>query len=46
MLVHDGNAEFPYKDPFVRVIKNAFDVMLRNRAGHSQRSRFADGPPP
>ncbi len=46
MLVHDGNAEFPYKDPFVRVIKNAFDVMLRDRAGRSQHSRFADGPPP
>src|SRR5260370_15491540 len=46
MLVHDGNAEFPYKDSSVRVIKNAFDVMLRDRAGRSQHSRFADGPPP
>ena len=36
MLVHDGNAEFPYKDPFVRVIKTAFDAMLRNRAGRGQ----------
>src|ERR1700726_3854453 len=33
MLVHDDNVEFPYKDPFVRVIKTAFDAMLRNRAG-------------
>jgi tetratricopeptide (TPR) repeat protein len=32
MLVHDDNAEFPYKDPFVRVIKTAFNAMLRNRA--------------
>jgi tetratricopeptide (TPR) repeat protein len=36
MLVHDGNVEFPYKDPFVRVIKTAFDAMLRNRAGCGQ----------
>jgi tetratricopeptide (TPR) repeat protein len=35
MLVHDDNAEFRYKDPFVRVIKNAFEAMLRNRAGRS-----------
>jgi tetratricopeptide (TPR) repeat protein len=33
MLVHDDNVEFPYKDPFVRLIKTAFDAMLRNRAG-------------
>jgi glutathione synthase/RimK-type ligase-like ATP-grasp enzyme len=33
MLVHDGNVEFPYEDPFVRVIKTAFDAMLRSRAG-------------
>jgi tetratricopeptide (TPR) repeat protein len=33
MLVHDDNVEFPYKDPFVRVIKTAFDAMLRSRAG-------------
>ena len=38
MLVHDDNAEFPYKDPFVRLIKNAFDAMLRNRAGCSRLS--------
>jgi tetratricopeptide (TPR) repeat protein len=37
MLVHDGNAEFPYKDPFVRVIKTAFNAMLRNRAGAGRR---------
>jgi tetratricopeptide (TPR) repeat protein len=35
MLVHDENAEFPYKGPFVRAIKTAFDAMLRNRAGRS-----------
>jgi len=35
MLVHDDNAEFPYKDPFVRAIKTAFEAMLRNRAGRS-----------
>jgi tetratricopeptide (TPR) repeat protein len=46
MLVHDGNAEFPYKDPFVRAIKTAFDAMLRNRAGHSQRTGLSGGPPP
>jgi tetratricopeptide (TPR) repeat protein len=45
MLVHDGNAEFPYKDPFVRAIKTAFDAMLRNRAGHSQHTRLSDTPP-
>jgi tetratricopeptide (TPR) repeat protein len=33
MLVHADNAEFPYKDPFVRTIKAAFDEMLRERAG-------------
>jgi tetratricopeptide (TPR) repeat protein len=33
MLVHADNAEFPYKDPFVRAIKVAFDSMLRERAG-------------
>jgi glutathione synthase/RimK-type ligase-like ATP-grasp enzyme len=32
MLVHDDNADFPYKDPFVRAIKAAFGAMLRNRA--------------
>ena len=32
MLVHDDNTQFPYKDPFVRGIKNAFDAMLRKRA--------------
>jgi tetratricopeptide (TPR) repeat protein len=45
MLVHDDNAEFPYKDPFVRVIKTAFDAMLRNRAGRSGLARLSDGPP-
>jgi tetratricopeptide (TPR) repeat protein len=33
MLVHEDNAEFPYKDPYVRAIKAAFDAMLRKRAG-------------
>jgi tetratricopeptide (TPR) repeat protein len=33
MLVHDDNAEFPYKDPHVRAIKAAFETMLRVRAG-------------
>jgi tetratricopeptide (TPR) repeat protein len=32
MLVHDDNAEFPYKDPHVRAIKAAFEAMLRERA--------------
>lgn len=32
MLVHADNAEFPYKDPAVRAIKQAFDAMLRQRA--------------
>jgi glutathione synthase/RimK-type ligase-like ATP-grasp enzyme len=32
MLVHDQNADFPYKGPFVRNIKLAFDAMLRRRA--------------
>lgn len=43
MLVHDDNAEFPYKDPFVRAIKTAFETMLRNRAG---RSQLSDRPSP
>ena len=46
MLVHDDNAEFPYKDRFVRVIKAAFEAMLRNRAGLSQLTRPLDGPTP
>ena len=35
MLVHDDNAQFPYKDPAVRRIKAAFDAMLAKfaRAG-------------
>jgi tetratricopeptide (TPR) repeat protein len=32
MLVHDGNEQFPYKAPFVRRIKTAFDEMLRKLA--------------
>jgi tetratricopeptide (TPR) repeat protein len=33
MLVHEDNAKMPYKDPFVRAIKTAFDAMLQKRAG-------------
>jgi hypothetical protein len=32
MLVHDDNAAFPYKTPFVHRIKQAFDEMLRKFA--------------
>ena len=32
MLVHDDIKDFPYKDPFVRVIKAAFGAMLQSRA--------------
>ena len=32
MLVHEHNAAFPYKDPYVRAIKLAFDAMLWQRA--------------
>jgi len=46
MLVHDDNAEFPYKDPFVRAIKVAFDAMLRSRVGRDRLTRPSDGPPP
>jgi tetratricopeptide (TPR) repeat protein len=41
MLVHDENANFSYKDPFVRVIKATFDAMLRNRAGCNQQPAHA-----
>jgi tetratricopeptide (TPR) repeat protein len=37
MLVHDDNAEFPYKDPFVRAIKTAFEAMLRDRADRGRQ---------
>jgi glutathione synthase/RimK-type ligase-like ATP-grasp enzyme len=46
MLVHDDNAEFRYKEPFVRAIRKAFDAMLRSRAGRSQPSGLSDAPPP
>ncbi len=36
MLVHDDNVEFPYKAPFVRAIKTAFDAMLRDCAGRAR----------
>ncbi|MBC9879517.1 tetratricopeptide repeat protein [Bradyrhizobium sp. INPA01-394B] len=32
MLVHDQNPEFPYKDPYIRRIKVAFDRMLARLA--------------
>jgi tetratricopeptide (TPR) repeat protein len=38
MLVHADNAEFPYKDPYVRAIKAAFDAMLRRRAAIQSES--------
>ncbi len=43
MLVHDDNAEFPYKDPAVRAIKQAFNAMLHRRATSGLRS-FAEKP--
>jgi glutathione synthase/RimK-type ligase-like ATP-grasp enzyme len=46
MLVHDDNAEFPYKDPFTRAIKTAFGAMLQDRAGRSPPAPSSDGPPP
>lgn len=33
MLVHEQNEAFPYKDPYVRAIKAAFDDLLAQRAG-------------
>jgi tetratricopeptide (TPR) repeat protein len=45
MLVHDDNAEFPYKDPAVRAIKAAFDAMLRKRAGCDRPASVLDSPP-
>ena len=33
MLVHNDNPDFPYKAPAVQAIKQAFDAMLRERAG-------------
>jgi tetratricopeptide (TPR) repeat protein len=35
MLVHNDNPDFPYKAPAVQAIKQAFDKMLRERAGGS-----------
>jgi tetratricopeptide (TPR) repeat protein len=45
MLVHDDNADYPYKDPFVRAIKAAFDAMLRSKAGRDQPQQLAVAPP-
>jgi tetratricopeptide (TPR) repeat protein len=45
MLVHDDNADFPYKDPAVRAIKAAFDAMLRKRAGRDRPASVPDAPP-
>jgi len=36
MLVHEHNEAFPYKDPHVRAIKQAFDAMLAERAGKAR----------
>jgi hypothetical protein len=42
MLVHDDNAEFPYKDPFVCVIKAAFGARPRRpRPAHAAFGRAA-----
>jgi hypothetical protein len=35
MLVHDDNADFLDKDPFVHAIKAAIGAMLRNRASQN-----------
>ncbi|HLN25563.1 MAG TPA: hypothetical protein VK558_16435, partial [Patescibacteria group bacterium] len=32
MLVHGDNTDFPYKDPYVAIIKAAFDRMLNTTA--------------
>jgi len=32
MLVHDRNEDFPYKAPYVAIIKQAFDAMLQKTA--------------
>jgi Flp pilus assembly protein TadD len=37
MLVHEHNEKFPYKDPYVLRIKEAFDAMLRKFASADQR---------
>jgi len=44
ILVHDDNAQFPYKCPFVHDIKKAFDEMLRNRIGLDSMSDVFDAP--
>ena len=36
MLVHDDNVQFPYKNPYVAVIKRTFDAMLEKTAGKGQ----------
>lgn len=47
MLVHDYNADFPYKDPYVAEIKRAFDAMLEKRATQGITLRGAlPGVPP
>jgi tetratricopeptide (TPR) repeat protein len=42
MLVHEDNAEFPYKDPAVRAIKQAFERMLESRV---RPAAVPDAPP-
>ncbi|HVI91669.1 MAG TPA: tetratricopeptide repeat protein, partial [Dongiaceae bacterium] len=41
MLVHDDNAQFPYKNPYVAVIKRAFDAMLEKTARHDSADQPA-----
>ncbi len=36
MLVHDQNADFPYKGPFVRNIKLAFDAILQRHVAEAR----------
>ena len=43
MLVHDQNTDFPYKGPFVRDIKLAFDAMLQRRATEPRGSSASVG---
>ncbi|MGA7803583.1 MAG: hypothetical protein WCB02_03035, partial [Bradyrhizobium sp.] len=45
MLVHDDNADYPYKDMAVGAIKAAFDAMLRRRAGCDRPPNVLDSPP-
>jgi tetratricopeptide (TPR) repeat protein len=46
MLVHEDNAKLPYKNPFVRAIKAAFDAMLQRRAAGDGRDGHRDSRTP